>query len=190
MKEIPDTNLYRKAEQFMQESFGTNQAGPRHLRRTADWVAKLRPDADEALLIAALCHDIERAEKHAENKSSTHPDKITGEDYLIRHQERSARIMHEFLILAGASPDFADRVLHLIEKHEVGGDEDQNLLKDADSISFFENNTDLFLEKGIHIIGREETIRKFQWMFNRITSREAQEIARPLFLDAMKRIQA
>ncbi len=33
---------------------------PRHAENTLDWLLKLKPDADEALQIAALGHDIER----------------------------------------------------------------------------------------------------------------------------------
>ena len=33
----------------------------RHLERTRDWVVELDPDASEALQLAALTHDIERA---------------------------------------------------------------------------------------------------------------------------------
>jgi len=173
----------------MLDSYGSDIIGPQHLKRTAEWVRELRPDADEALLIAALCHDIERAKSHAEGEPNTRLDNITGDDYLTYHQERSARIMREFLVQVGADPDFTDRVAYLIAKHEVGGDDDQDLLKDADSISFLENNIDLFLEHVVHMIGHDEMLRKFQWMYDRITSKEAEAVARPLFLDAMERAQ-
>lgn len=34
---------------------------PEHAQNTLEWLLKLKPDADEALQIAALGHDIERA---------------------------------------------------------------------------------------------------------------------------------
>ena len=34
---------------------------PMHSKNTLEWLLKLKPDADEALQIAALAHDIERA---------------------------------------------------------------------------------------------------------------------------------
>jgi hypothetical protein len=173
----------------MSESFGVNHIGPKHLKRTADWVRTLRKDADEALVVAALCHDIERSEKHIHGKVEKLSGNITGEDYLRNHQERSGRIMHDFLIQAGADSDFAERVEYLISKHEVGGDDDQNLLKDADSVSFFENNIDYFIENIVQIIGKEELVRKFQWMYERITLKKAEEAALPFYLHAMKRAE-
>ncbi len=44
----------------------------------------------------------------------------------------------------------------LVSKHEVGGNEDQNLLKDADSISFFENQVGHFLSKQTAETGKEK----------------------------------
>jgi len=173
----------------MTESFGANHIALQHLRRTADWVRMLRPEADEALLIAALCHDIERSEKHMQGKLVPTSGTITGEDYLTNHQERSGRIMRDFLLQAGADSDFADRVEYLVSKHEVGGDNDQNLLKDADSLSFFENNIDYFFKDILQLIGKDELIRKFEWMYGRITMKKAEEIARPLYMKAIKRVE-
>lgn len=54
---------YKKAEQFVKESFvktGKKHEMP-HFERTVYWLLKLKPDADEALKIAAIAHDIERA---------------------------------------------------------------------------------------------------------------------------------
>ncbi len=174
----------------MAESFGTKHIGPKHLRRTAYWVKMLRTDADEALLIAALSHDIERSEKQMQGRKSEKLfGKITGKDYLRYHQERSGKIMYDFLILAGADSDFADRVKYLISKHEEGGDDDQNILKDADSVSFFENNIDHFFKDMVQIIGKEELKKKFEWMYERISLKKAKDAARPHYLKAMKRVE-
>ena len=172
----------------MIESFGSNPIGPKHLRRTADWIRKLRPEADDALLIAGSCHDIERSPKHRVGKLEVMLE-ITGKEYLKKHQERSGRIMRDFLLQAGADPNFAKRVENLIAKHEEGGDDDQNLLKDADSVSFFENNIDHFFNDMAGTIGKEGLLRKFQWMFERITLKKAEALARPFYLKAMKRLE-
>ena len=66
-----------------------------------------------------------------------------------------ARIIEEFLRKQGANPEIIDRVKMLVSKHEEGGNADQNLLKDADSISFFENNVPIFLNLAKKI-GREK----------------------------------
>jgi hypothetical protein len=80
-------------------------------------------------------------------------------------------------------------VEYLIAKHEEGGDDDQNLLKDADSLSFFENNIDHFFNDMVGIIGKEGLLRKFQWMFERITLKKAEDLARPFYMKAMQRIE-
>ena len=55
-------DLYKKVEQFVQESFiEANKIETKHAARTVFWVKKLYPEADQALLIAAIAHDIERA---------------------------------------------------------------------------------------------------------------------------------
>jgi len=84
-----------------------------------------------------------------------------------------------------ADEKLISRVKHLISKHEEGGDEDQNLLKDADSISFFENNVESFLTKKDEL-GKEKVKEKFDWMFKRITSEKAREIARKWYEKALK----
>lgn len=78
----------------------------------------------------------------------------------------------------------------MISKHEVGGDDDQNLVKDADSISFLENNVDVFLSEHVQKSGKEKVRDKFNWMFDRITGEKAKELARPLYEEAIRRLNA
>src|SRR3989344_1580256 len=125
------TELFEKARKFVEESFQGNKPQMLHFDRTVYWLQQLKPDADEAFLIAAVGHDIER-------------------------------------------------VKYLISKHEVGGDDDQNLLKDADSLSFVENNADFFISR-LDKLGYEKIKEKFDWMFNRITDQKAKEIAKPFY---------
>jgi hypothetical protein len=76
----------------------------------------------------------------------------------------------------------------LVSKHEVGGNQDQNLLKDADSISFLENNVDNFVSKKVSETGKDKVRDKFDWMYNRITSETARQIARPWYEAAIKKL--
>lgn len=78
----------------------------------------------------------------------------------------------------GAEDGFINKVKMLVSKHEVGGNKEQNTLKDADSISFFENNVDYFIEKLSIEIGKKEVRDKFDWTFERITLNKAKEIVR------------
>jgi len=180
-------SLYKKVERFIENAFGKDEA--RHLKRTVYWLKKLYPNANEAMLIAAVSHDIERAFRkgdieNAKNSKMGFLDK----KHLESHQKKGASILAAFLNSEGVDKKFADKVKMLIEKHETGGSFDQNLLKDADSISFFENNVKYFIEEKAGEVGRKKVKEKFDWMFNRISSRKAKEIARPWYAKALEKL--
>ena len=78
----------------------------------------------------------------------------------------------------------------LVAKHEVGGDPDQNMLMDADSISFFENQIPQFLTRILKETSKQAVKEKFEWMYNRISSDEAKKIAKPLYQKALKKLEA
>lgn len=171
--------LFKKTREFVKESF-KNEAQMLHFDRTVYWLQYLKPDADEAFLIAALGHDIERAFRTAEYGLGKDKKSYLDKDHLTLHQEKGAEILGEFLQKNGADIAIAERVKHLVSKHEVGGDTDQNLLKDADSISFLENNTQIFLSR-IGKLGYNAIKEKFDWMYNRISDPKAKEIAAPFY---------
>jgi len=84
--------LYEKAEQFVDESY-KGKHGMIHFKRTVYWVKQLKPDADEAMLIAAIAHDIERAFRK-EGDPQMQRMKASGmkdEEFLRYHQEKGAR---------------------------------------------------------------------------------------------------
>ncbi|MEI6835765.1 MAG: DUF4202 family protein [Candidatus Falkowbacteria bacterium] len=181
------TNLYRQTEEFVDKVTG----GSPHLERTTFWLQKLKPDASEALLIAARSHDIERAFRDGNYDKITNSDKgYQSEEHLSYHQAKGAEIMSKFLKEKGADRVLIHKVSELIANHEVGGDDDQNLIKDADSLSFFENNVELFLKEQIKKTNKEKVRDKFNWMFNRITSKRAKDLARPFFEDAIKKLDS
>ena len=177
--------LFTKVKKFVKESFrkcGFKEQ-IKHLERTVYWVKKLKPNADEALLIAAFVHDIETAFAWKKLQKNYKP-KFVDKNRLKKHQKEGAEIIGEFLEKQGANPEMVNRVKMLISKHEEGGNEDQDLLKDADSISFFENNVDMFL-KIAKKAGKEKVRQKFYWMYNRITSKKAKDIAKPWYRKAI-----
>ncbi len=56
-------SFLQRTEQFVIEAF-TKVDKPTdifHAQRTAYWIRQLEPNADEALLVAGLAHDIERS---------------------------------------------------------------------------------------------------------------------------------
>lgn len=178
-------DLYKKVERFVDEATG----GSRHLKRTVYWLLRLKPDADDAMLIAAISHDIERAFRDKKSTIVLNSDKgYLDEEHLEYHQKRGAEIISNFLKIQGAEDKLIEKVYHLISKHEVGGDDDQNLIKDADSLSFLENNIDVFLNEQVEKVGKEKVRDKIDWMFERITSEKARKIATIWHDEAIQRI--
>lgn len=180
-------SLFDQTEHWVEESFKDSPATVRHLKRTVEWIRKLRPSADEALLVAAVAHDIERSDRgpdHAATGSFTDPE------YLRHHQERGAEMLRHFLLNHGGSTELADRVAHLVEKHEIGGDLDQNLLKDADSMSFFDTQIERFLTTKAGESGSEAVAEKLQFMLDRISDSKLKEQARPKVDEALRRLQS
>lgn len=169
-----------KVRQFVVESFGKENP---HLARTLYWIRELRPDASEELLIAALSHDIERAfNPEAKDKKT-----FNTIEEMSHHQTEGGRIMFEFLINEGYPETGAAKVQELISRHEVGGDDEQNLLKDADSISWLEVSAPKHIGK--RLFSKDELERKVAAMFVRISSSEAKKLAQPFYKRAVKMLE-
>ncbi len=184
-------NYFDKARQFVVDSFKKSGSiqGLRHFDRTVYWIERLRPDADESLKIAAVAHDLERAFRDPSKEPANESSAGFKDDFFLKyHPEKGAEIMGNFLEEERAPKEMIERVKMLISKHEVGGDEDQNLLKDADSISYFENQIDHFITKRAEATSPEKVKAKFDWMYDRITSEKAKEIARPMYEEAVKKL--
>ena len=183
------TELYQKVEQFVVDSFteAGNVKGIKHFKRTVYWVQQLNSEADESLLIAAVAHDIERAFRES-NYAEKFQKGFRTDEHLVHHQERGAEIIADFLQKQGVDKGFIERIKDLISKHEVGGSGDQDILKDADSVSFFENNVDHFVINLALEVGKENVKDKFDWMFNRISNEKAKQIAFPWYKEAIKRL--
>lgn len=184
---------YTKVKQFADEAFLRmgDDHNLRHFERTVHWLKELKSDADEAFLIAAYSHDVERAfrEDDVRRMLNDPRKKFNDEEYMALHSSKGAVIIGKFLEEHGASKDIVERARNLISKHEVGGTNDQNLLKDADSLSFLENNIGHFVGRGVGNYGKEKVKSKFDWMFNRITSEKARDIARPWYEAAVKKLE-
>jgi len=181
-------DYFEKARVFVMKSFA-EKGKPhqmKHFDHTVHWITILKPNADDALLIAAVSHDIERAYRKDDMLENYGKLDYSDDRFIGPHQIRGAQIIADFLKSQGAQALLIERVSHLVSKHEVGGDEDQNILKDADSISFFECNADRFISHKVKQVGKEKVKAKFEWMFNRITTEKARDIARPMYENALK----
>jgi hypothetical protein len=75
---------------------------PRHLTRALEWADALEPQAGEALRIAAVTHDSERAFPDPDCPWDS-ADDFDVPGYLRYHQERCARITSEWLRGQGAA---------------------------------------------------------------------------------------
>ncbi len=185
--------LYQKTEQFVIDSFiKVNKARQiKHFTRTVYWVKQLKYDADEALLISAVAHDIERAFRKRDVIQIMQKGGFgfIDKNFLRLHEERGAEIIGNFLEEQNASHKIIDKVKMLVSRHEEGGNDEQNLLKDADSISFFENNIERFLTRKETGTKKNQIREKFDWMFNRITSKEAKQLAEDWYKKAIKDLE-
>jgi len=178
-----DLRIYNEAEQFVFDSFNKAEKPSqiKHFVQTVHWLKILSPDADEALLVAAIAHDIERAFRLKDVLEKKTSAGFTSIEFYRPHEERGAEIIADFLKHQNVDDGFIERVKKLVSRHEEGGDDDQNLLKDADSVSFFETNVSLFLGEKVKEDGKDKVKQKFDWMFDRITSEKAKQIAQPFY---------
>lgn len=142
---------------------------PSHSENTRKWLLKLKPKVSLELEIAALAHDIERGRK------SEYLDFETYDDYKRYHSQRSAKITSEVMRECNFNEKSIKKVKEIILLHETGGTEDADLLKDADSISFFDNNIEYYYKSR----GEEKTRFKINYMFDRC-SVKAKEIIRKM----------
>lgn len=171
-----------KVKEFVTQSYGKENL---HLTRTLYWVQEMEPDASEELLIAACSHDIERAFQPKTDGSKKFS--YSWGEAMDRHQVESGKIMFDYLEKGGYDLKKSERVKELISKHEVGGDAGQNLLKDADSLSWLEwsvpHHISFIAEKGLE---KKELRKKIDFMYDRISSHKAKDLAVPFYEEALK----
>lgn len=138
---------------------------PGHSINTLDWLLKFEPDADEALQLAALGHDIDRA---VEASKVLRADFSNYDDFKAAHAKHSAEMLLEILQQCGVGDRaLSDELYRLVCVHEVGGDARSDLLVDADSLSYFDVNLPLYRDRN----SPEETLRRCVWGARRLSER-------------------
>lgn len=131
-----------------------------HAENTLKWLKRLAPDADEIMCIAAYAHDIERSVSPKVKKT----DYGSYAGYKKAHAERSAVLARKIAVQSGYAVREADRLKTLIESAEFESDNPEiQLLCDADSISYFDNNITNYLSKN----GMDRTKEKVRFMYLR-----------------------
>lgn len=136
---------------------------PGHAENTLQWMKRLAPEAGPALHLAALAHDIERAR----------PDRLMRHEFddydsfKKEHAAVGADIAEALLLDVGIDAVLRQAVFFLIRQHEVGGDPESDLLKDADSLSYFDHNLPFYYRRE----GWTNTLRRARWGYQRLSAR-------------------
>ncbi len=143
---------------------------PIHSKNTLEWLLKLKPDADENLKIAALGHDIERA---IEKRKVRRQDFKDFDEFKDTHALNSAKVLAEIMQTCDIDKKMIDEVSSLVRHHETGGTDRVDLLKDADSISYFDVNLPLYFVRNT----LKETKRRCLWGYRRLSDRGKKIVA-------------
>ncbi len=151
---------------------------PRHADNTLEWLLRLESNAGDALQLAALAHDIDRADDGRKVKRADFDDYDV---FKSAHAHNSAEILRSILIRCGVEADIVDEACRLVEVHEVGGDPCSDLLKDADSISYFDVNLPLYYQRE----GWQETRRRSRWGYRRLSARAREIVNKTRYQDEM-----
>jgi hypothetical protein len=163
-----------------------------HLVRTLHWAIELDPAASEALRIAAVTHDIERA----------YPDESAGwesardwdsPEYNRWHQDRCAEMVANWLSEHGADAGLIDDVRALVAVHEEGGWREADILQAADSLSFLETLVPLVVQwVETERATPERGAAKLRHSLERIAPalEPARALAAPLLEQALERLAA
>ena len=152
----------------------------KHGLETKKWLLLLEPKADWEIQIAALAHDIERAVPYIENMTPVKPWKVEKVEYYEKksqHAKRSADIVKHIMREMNFAQEEVKRVISAIKKHETGGDTDSDLVRDADSVRFFDTG----IVKYAKYFSEDSAKIKAKWMYSR-ASDKAQRMIKTLNL--------
>jgi len=163
----------RIAEMIVRSSFPEE---PFHSVNTLEWVFRLRPGADHALQIAALGHDIERA---CEDRRVSAKGYDTFEQFKEAHALTSAQVISEIMEEIGVEQGLIDDVARLVAHHESGGNEREEVLKNADTLSFFQVCLPLYFDRH----GPDRTRKRMVWGFRKLPETLRREVAEMEFMD-------
>lgn len=159
-----------------------------HLERAYDWALVLEPHAREALVLAAMTHDMERG--YPEGSPAWFEGCWADTLYRMAHSERSARIVGDFLRDQGAAESLVREVVRLIVAHEVGGWPEADVLQAADSLSFLETIQPVISKRlagGTLSPAGARAWLDFQ--FDRVKLDRARELGRPILHTARAELE-
>lgn len=180
-----ESSLIDAARKWVTDCYPYNR---HHLLKALEWLDRVAPDSAEAVRLATLTHDMERAFPVPDQPVAK---TLSDPEYERAHSLRSARIVAAWLREQGADESLVDRVESLIMAHEFGGWHEADLVQAADSLSFLDTNIELFL--GFVRSGRHpahEVRKKFNQMFERIQIPRLKVLAQPLIARAHQQLDA
>ena len=180
-----DSPLIAAAREWVIARYPYNRT---HLLRSLEWLDRIAPGARDAVRLATLTHDMERAFPGADQPINT---VLIDPAYERAHAERSARVVGAWLREQQAEEPLVQDVEALVRAHEVGGWPEADLVQAADSLSFLDTNVDLFL--GFARSGRFPAVdvgKKFDLMHDRIRQPYVKDLAGPLRDEAQRRLAA
>jgi len=149
---------------------------PFHSINTHEWLLILHPEADTALQMAALGHDIERAVPERKVSAANFE---TYDEYMEAHAQNSADILMEIMQECGVDQELADEIAFLVSQHETGGGERLDLLVNADCLSFFQVSLPLYFDRK----GPEITKRRMVWGYKKLSQENRKKVGEIEFLD-------
>ena len=112
--------------------------------------------------IATLAHDLDRADERRKIQRSNFNDY---NQFKAAHAKNSAEILKNILHQCHVEQSIVDEACRLVERYEIGSDPLSDLLKDADSISYFEVNMPLYFQRE----GYDETLKRCIWDYYRLS---------------------
>jgi hypothetical protein len=143
---------------------------PIHSINTLEWLLKLMPDAGESLKTAALGHDIERAIEKRKVRRKDYKDYDAFKD---AHALNSANVLTEIMQACDIDKKMINEVFFLVRHHETGGTDQVDILKDADSISYFDVNLPFYFIRN----NLKETTRRCLWGYKRLSDQGKKIVA-------------
>jgi len=140
-----------------------------HAKNTVEWVLKLNPKASQAMQIAALAHDIDRADEKQKIKRSNFDHYDT---FKTVHAQRSSSVLKKILKKHDLAASLIHDACELVKHHEFGGDPQSDLLREADSLSYFETNLPHYFKRE----GWTETKRRCVWGLQRLSDENRKKV--------------
>jgi hypothetical protein len=162
---MTESSLVEAARRWVVETYPYNRD---HLVCALDWLDRLAPGSQEAVRLATLTHDMERA---FPGPDSPEMQSLNDPVYIRLHSERSARIVGTWLRDNGASEALVHNVETLILAHETCGWLEADLVQAADSL-----------------FSAADVRWKFEHSYQRIRVPHAKALALPRFEEAGARL--